>query len=88
MERIEIVRNALIMVIGVILMFIGSLILITDPYLTTFQQNYALIFGQPLTYTILYQAFPLGLIAIGTGIIILGVFIVFLLDKPPDQFTE
>ena len=82
MGRAEIVRNALIIVIGSILMVIGALILITDPFLARFQQYYELIFGQPLSYSILYQAFPLGLIGMGTGIIILGIFIVFLLDKP------
>ena len=76
------------MVMGSIVFASGALILITDPFLATFQQYYELILGQPLAYTILYQTFPLGLIAMGTGIIILGVFIIFLLDKPPNRFTD
>jgi hypothetical protein len=87
-RRAEIFRNALIFVIGSLLLVIGFLFFISDPTLTTFQQAYVMIFGQPLSYTILYQAFPLGLIGMGTGIIILGVFVVFLLDKPPDRLDE
>jgi hypothetical protein len=88
MRRAEIFRNALIFVFGSILLLVGSLFLISDPSLITFRLYYVQIFGQPLAYSILYQALPLGLIGMGTGIIILGVFVVFLLDKPPDRFNE
>ena len=88
MRRAEIIRNALIFVFGSILILVGSLFFITDPLLITFRQYYVQTFGQPLSYSILYQTLPLGLIGIGTGIIILGVFVVFLLDKPPNRFNE
>ncbi len=88
MRRVEIFRNALIFVVGSLLLVIGSLFFITDPTLSTFKLAYVMIFGQPLSYAILYQALPLGLIGMGTGIIILGVFVVFLLDKAPDRLNE
>jgi hypothetical protein len=88
MRRTDIFRNALIFVVGSLLLVIGSLFFISDPALTTFRLAYVMIFGQPLSYTILYQALPLGLIGMGTGIIILGVFVVFLLDKAPDRLNE